>query len=641
MGREDQPAPSPRASARSRRRYETTKSLHHPRPDYQRPLLSLSPKVREGLLRRLCTLYGEAAAQAWMPELERICRVYYAHKPRDMIERERDFSPLERFTEEDAILITYGDLIRGDDPSPLTTLSKFCGLQLGQAFNTLHILPFFPYSSDRGFAVVDFETVDPRLGTWQDLEAIETRYQLMFDGVINHVSSQSRWFQEFLDGNPRYREFFTAFSSPDELAAEQRSLIFRPRTSDVLTAYPTLDGPRHVWTTFSPDQIDLNYQNPEVLMRVLEILLLYVRRGADLIRLDAVTFLWARPGTPCVHLAETHEVVKLFRDVLRAVAPHVALVTETNVPHADNIAYFGDGDDEAHLVYNFALPPLVLHTFYTGDATALSAWAADLAPPSETTAFLNFLDSHDGIGLLAVRDLLPAAAVEHLVRKAREHGGLVSYRSEPDGSQTPYEINITWFSALNREDADEPIDLQVARFLASRAVALVLRGVPGLYLHSLFGTRNDRTSVLRTDVQRDINRSVVDYGAVVEALADPGTLISRTIRGITHLLRVRAAGRAFHPRGAQRVVPAGPGIFALQRTSPEGDRTVLCLTNVTAQPAGSEFALARLGNEATAWRDLLTEREFRAEGGILRTELPPYGLLWLRPAREEQGPEAG
>ncbi|MBE0616558.1 MAG: sugar phosphorylase, partial [Proteobacteria bacterium] len=338
MARELQAEPDTPPNTRPRRRYETTKSLHYPRPDYQRPLLTLAAEVREGFVRRLTALYGEAAARQWMPELERICRVYYAHKPTGMIARERDFDPLERFSEEDVILITYGDLIRGNDPSPLATLSKFCGLQLGRTVNTLHILPFYPYSSDRGFSVVDFETVDPGLGTWQDLEAIETRYQLMFDGVINHVSSQSRWFQEFLAGNPRYRGFFTSFSAPDELTQEQRSLIFRPRTTDVLTVYPSLDGPRHVWTTFSADQIDLNYQDPEVLMRVLEILLLYVRRGADIIRLDAVTFLWIRPGTPCVHLAETHEVVKLFRDVLRVVAPHVALVTETNVPHAENVA---------------------------------------------------------------------------------------------------------------------------------------------------------------------------------------------------------------------------------------------------------------------------------------------------------------
>ncbi|MBE0618068.1 MAG: sugar phosphorylase, partial [Proteobacteria bacterium] len=299
-----------------------------------------------------------------------------------------------------------------------------------------------------------------------------------------------------------------------------------------------------------------------------------------------------------------------------------------------------DGSDEAHLVYNFALPPLVLHTFYAGDATALSAWAADLEPPSETTAFFNFLDSHDGVGLLAVRDLLPATAVEFMVRRAQTHGGLISHRTEPDGRESPYEINITWFSALNREDANEPLTLQVARFLASRAVALVLRGVPGIYLHSLFGTRNDRAAVLRTDVKRDINRTVLDYAAVLEAIADPDSLVSRIIHGMTRLLQVRTRERAFHPRGAQRILPVAPEIFAVQRMSPEGDRTVLCLTNVTAHPTAGAVKLNQLGSRAPAWRDLLTGRDWLAEAEVLRIDLPPYGLLWLRPLPGEPREDA-
>jgi glycosidase len=295
-------------------------------------------------------------------------QVYYAYKTPRMIQMEESFNPHERFTEKDVILITYGDLIQAEDEKPLQILADFTKY-LKEAINTLHILPFFPYSSDRGFSVTDFEEVDPRLGTWEDILELKSSVKLMFDGVFNHISSKSRWFQEFLDGNPRFQEFFHCLLHPNRHPRGISEPDSRPRTSELLSTFSTLNGKRSVWTTFSKDQIDLNFKNPEVLLKMAQILLLYVRRGADLIRLDAITYLWHELGTSCAHLAQTHTVIKLFRDILDAVAPHVALVSETNVPHADNIQYFGDGHDEAQMVYNFALPPLVLHTFQTGSSS--------------------------------------------------------------------------------------------------------------------------------------------------------------------------------------------------------------------------------------------------------------------------------
>ncbi|MHC4453989.1 MAG: alpha-amylase family glycosyl hydrolase, partial [Planctomycetota bacterium] len=452
------------------RRFDGVKFVHSREPDYQKFHLEIPLDLHEKLLTKLSFLYGHETAMAYMPELERICRVYYAYRTEEIIESTKSFDPKERFTEEDVILITYGDLIREENISPLETLSKFCGIYLKQTINTLHILPFFPHSSDRGFSVTNFETVDPGLGTWENIEDLETRYNLMFDGVINHVSSKSRWFQRFLEGTPHYKDFFISYNSYDDLTPEERSLIFRPRTSDILTKFHTVYGEKYVCSTFSSDQIDLNYKNPQVLIRVIEILLLYVRKGADIIRLDAITFLWANPGTSCANLEQTHMVVKVFRDILELVAPHVALISETNIPHHENILYFGNGYDEAHMVYNFALPPLVLHTFYTKNTTVLSDWAVSLKPASEATAFFNFLDSHDGIGLMAVKDILSNDEIKFIIQRAREHGGLISYKVDKDGKEVPYEINITWFSALNREDDTGHIDRQVKKFIASRAI---------------------------------------------------------------------------------------------------------------------------------------------------------------------------
>ena len=579
---------------------------------------------------RLSFLYGRETAEKYMPELERICQVYYSYKPEVMIERERNFDPNERFNEEDIILITYGDLIHSDDRTPLAALSRFCGTYL-KAINTLHILPFFPYSSDRGFAVIDFETVDPHLGTWEDIEDLESRYHLMFDGVVNHVSSQSRWFEEFLKENPYYKNFFVAYESPSQITHEQRSMIFRPRTSDVLTRYQTLTGPTYVWTTFSDDQIDLDYHSPDVLMRVIEILLFYVRHGVDIIRLDAVTYLWCELGTSCVHLPQTHEIVKLLRDVLDEMAPPVSLITETNVPHKDNVSYFGNGQDEAHMIYNFALPPLVLHTFYTQDASKLSEWAAALEIPSNATTFFNFLDSHDGIGLMAVHEILTSEEIDDIVETAIEHGGFISYKTGPNGREVPYEVNITWFSALNLEDSGEDLAFQVKRFVASRAVSLVLQGVPGIYLHSLIGTQNDIDAVASQNSKRAINRSHIDEKAIHEAVKDPLSKVSRLSREFGRLISIRARQRAFHPNGAQRILSISPAVLTLVRTSPEEDQVILSLINVTPRAHHLEVPVEDTGSDASLWYDLVSGVEWMVDEGRLAFTVQPYDVVWLQP----------
>ncbi|MEA3359908.1 MAG: sugar phosphorylase [Thermodesulfobacteriota bacterium] len=616
-----------------RQSFETTNTVHNKEPDYERPPISIPVEARERIFSRMSFIYGEAAAMAKMPELERILKVYYAHKPEKMIRKGQEIDPEKRFTEKDVILITYGDLLQGEERSPLSNLARFCDTYLEGTINTLHLLPFFPYSSDRGFSIINFETVDPHLGTWDDIEDLEGRYQLMFDGVFNHVSSKSRWFQEFLDGNPYYLDFFISFISPADLTSEQRRIIFRPRTSDILTEFHTINGPSYVWTTFSKDQIDLNYTNPDVLIRIIEILLMYVRHGADIIRLDAVTYLWAEPGTRCVHLDQTHEIIKLFRDVLNVVAPGVALITETNVPHEENISYFGNGNDEAQMVYNFALPPLVLYTFYSENATALSKWAKTLKTPSKTTTFFNFLDSHDGIGVMAVKDILDKSEIDFIIDKAREHDGYVSFKTDEDGAEIPYEINITWFSALNREDSGEDIAFQVKRFVASRIIALILKGVPGIYLNSLIGTSNDIEAVQATESKRDINRTITDVRAITEALKDPLSKISRIGRELGRLITIRTKKRAFHPHGEQKILMISPDTFTVLRTSPEEEQQILSLINITSKVCHIEIPLSEVGSDEIYWYDIVSEMEWMADDKKLFLTLQPYDIIWLEPMR--------
>ena len=606
------------------------------KPDYTQSQFQLAPEARQRILDRLCKLYGKEAAKHWIPELERILKVHWACKPPELIEAERRLEPENRFTEQDTVLITYGDLLNGDKTYPLETLANFLREvpRFKDIINTLHILPFFPYSSDRGFSVQDFRAVDPKLGSWQDIGVLNQNYQLMFDAVFNHISSESEAFQEMLNGNPLFKDIFTVYHSPDELTPEQRALIVRPRTSDVLTQFQAIDGPIWVWTTFSPDQIDLNFRNPQVLLEILETLLIYIRHGADIIRLDAVTYLWEEPGTSCASLEQTHEVVKLFRDVLKIIAPAVAIITETNVPHAENVSYFGDGTDEAQMVYNFALPPLVLYTFYREDTTNLSKWAASLEYPSPTATFFNILDTHDGIGLMGAKNILPKEEIEFLIQTARQHGAFVSYKTGQDGQNEPYEINTTWFSALNFDNDIEDLSMQVKRYVASRSIALVLRGVPGIYFHGLVGTSNDVAKVLQTKVKRDINRPALVAQGLIESIQNPKSKLGQITAQFGNLLFLRRQYSAFHPNGPQTILNLVPEVFAVLRSSPTGAQHILTLTNVTAKAFSLIIPLSELGCLATQWYDLVKHRGWSATNNSLKVNLQPYDVIWLIPFAE-------
>jgi sucrose phosphorylase len=614
----------------------STKNFHLLEPDYTKPQLNIGEDFEERIRNKLRFLYGDESEDDLFAELSRLLKVYFAHKSHLMKEWEKDSDQKDRFTEQDVILITYGDLVCGKNQKPLVTLEQLCKTYLKGVFNTLHILPFYPYSSDRGFAVMDFEEVDPHLGTWDDILALKEDFQLMFDGVFNHVSSKSRWFQEFLNQNPDYEDFFTVFSTTEQISPDHLKLIVRPRTTDVLTEFKTLNGNRLVWTTFSPDQIDLNFKNPKVLLKMVEILLTYVRRGADIIRLDAVTYLWEELGTSCVHLDQSHVSIKLLRDILDVVAPHVALITETNVPHKENIRYFGNGHDEAQMVYNFALPPLVLHTFQTENSVKLTNWARSLERVSETATYFNFLDSHDGIGVMAVKNILTTEEIEMMALKVVEHGGFISYKAEGDGTEVPYELNITWYSAINRDDSDEPRELKIKRYLASRCVALVVMGVPGIYLHGLLGSKNDAEAVITERQTRSINRKTIRKRELLAKMDNQDSNIFRISSGITRLVYYRIKEKCFHPHAVQTILSLSDKVFCVLRTSVDESERILAIISITNESENLVVDLNSHGLRGKSWYSILSKNTIQAEDGKLELHLEPYDILWLK---ETQGVE--
>ncbi|MCC6263740.1 MAG: sugar phosphorylase [Bryobacterales bacterium] len=603
---------------------------YNERPDYTKELLQIPGKARERLLGSLAILYGEEKAAQCYPEVERILQVHCAHKPEELRERDRNFRDIDRFTERDVVAITYGDLIHSPKTPPLAMLRQIFDEVFAGTFNVVHLLPFFPYSSDRGFSVIDYMEVDPHLGTWADIHLLGESRRLMFDGVVNHVSSQSHWFREFLNGNPWYENFFISFSTKEAISPDHLRLILRPRTSSLLTAFPTLRGVKHVWTTFSPDQIDLNYRDEKVLFSVLEVLLYYVRQGADILRLDAATYLWRELGTSCAHLKQTHALIQFFRAVMDVVAPTVGLITETNVPHEDNISYFGDGHNEAHMVYNFALPPLVLWTLHSGDCTYLARWAASLHTPSPTTTFFNFLDSHDGIGLLPIRNILSAPEVQELVDRTYANGGLVSMRTNSDGTTTPYELNIPWYNAINPDNAGEDPDIKINRFLASRAIALAMKGVAAVYLPSIIGAHVTADTPINSKDPRSINRNTINAPALFEQLQDSSSAASRIAQRFSRMISLRVGCPAFHPAAAQRVLFVTPTIFSVYRESLDGRHVVLCLTNITSEPQEFNATPEQLHHKVHAWTGMLIGDRIPGKEGGLHIELKPYEVRWLK-----------
>lgn len=559
-------------------------------------------------------LYGETAGDAACAHLGKRMEAARPHivalRPAGLRER-------------DALLITYGDQVREPNVRPLRTLGEFCSKHLDGIVSGIHILPFYPYTSDDGFSVVDYKAVDPALGHWTDVAHIGHRFRPMFDAVINHISRQSAWFQAYVRGDLPYTDYFIECDPKADL-----SRVVRPRALPLLTPVETSRGTKHVWTTFSDDQMDLNFRNPQVLLEVLDVLLSYATHGAEFLRLDAIAYLWKEPGTSCIHLPQTHRIIQLIRAVFDVVAPHVMLITETNVPHADNVSYFGDGTNEAQLVYNFALPPLVLHAIHTGNATTLTRWAAGLSLPSDRVTFFTFLASHDGIGLNPARGILRDSEIEAMVERVRACGGLVSYKNNPDGSQSPYELNVNYFDALSNPDDKEPLDVQVDRFLVAQAIMLALMGMPGIYFHSLFGSRGWAEGVKQTGRNRTINRQKLERAALEHELAEPGSQRSRVFHGYSRLLKARAGNPAFNPYAPQRVIECGDAVFAVLRISPDDRQRVLCLHNLSNRPQQPSPDCDRLfGASSNSSLDLIARERMQVRSRAI--ELRPYQVLWL------------
>ena len=566
--------------------------------------------VHAQLAQHLGFLYPESNADRLADEVVAI----FGH-----FERQVPLPLHQLWSQQDCLLITYGDSIIDDSPAPLETLHQFLNQYLKDEISAVHVLPFCPFSSDDGFAVIDYTQVNPKLGDWLEIAKIAEDYRLMADIVINHVSSESQWFQNYRDGVEPGATFFMEANVGDDLSA-----VVRPRASSLLRPTETVNGLKHVWCTFSHDQIDLDFRNPKVLLEFLKIIRLYLQHGVSIFRLDAVGFLWKEPGTTCMHLPQTHEVVKLIRTVTDAFAPGTLLITETNVPNHENLTYFGNRN-EAHVIYNFSLAPLLVHALLTGKTEYLKRWMMTMPPAPVGCTYLNFTASHDGIGMRPAEGLLSDEEQLQLVETVRRFGGCVSTRRTPDGSELVYELNVSLFDAL-RGTVEEEDAWQVERFLCSQTVMLGLEGIPAFYIHSLLATPNDLDGVATTQHNRSINRYKWNWSDLQQRLSDKGSVHHQVFQELSRRIQLRHQMPPFHPNATQFTLQLSDPFFAFWRQSTDRSQSVFCVHNMTNTV--QELRLSDLNLILIdSWYDAISGTRFDDQNAVLN--VTPYQSLWI------------
>ena len=548
---------------------------------------------------------------------DRIFDLFWPDKSQ-LIDR-REIAEKHLWDESDVAIITYGGTFRSDGERPLRTLHRFLKNYIGETIGAVHILPFFPYSCDDGFGVIDYLSVDEDLGDWSDIEAIASDYRLMADLVINHGSSQSAWFQQFLSNEAPGKDYYYTADPAADLGQ-----VVRPRAHPLLTPFRTSAGDRYVWSTFSTDQLDFDFRNPEVLVEFIKIIRAYIDHGVRIFRLDAVAFLWKKIGTSSINLDETHEIVRLLRTLMDHDAETLIIITETNIPNHENLTYFGN-ENEAHVIYNFSLPPLLTHALLTGNALYLKRLTRSNPPALTGCTYLNFTASHDGIGLRPTEGALPQGEVDQMLAAIQSFGGRASMRRGPGGTEKPYEMNISYFEAM-QGTLDGPDDHQVDRFMAAMAIMLALEGIPALYIHSLLATPNGYEEVNTTGHNRSINRRQLNYEEIDGKLADLTTIEAKVFGRVLSLVEIRKAQPAFHPNAVQFTLALPEGLFGIWRQSHERRQSIFAITNVTKEEKTLSLADINL-IAGHGWWDLISADSIADIEGELT--LSPYQSVWI------------
>ncbi len=519
-------------------------------------------------------------------------------------------------SEKTSLVICYGDNINSNQKSSIQVFQNFFKKNLNKYFNAIHFLPFYPSSSDSGFAVKDHYKIERRIGSWSDIKKISKSNHVMADIVINHSSARGLWFKNFLKKKRPGKDYFLTVNSKFNT-----SKVVRPRDHKLLKKIDIFRKSDYLWRTFSADQIDLDFKNPSVLLRFIKIMVHLVSNGVTIFRLDAIAYLWKKNGTNCINLKQTHEIVKLLRLISNLLNVETIIITETNLPEKENLSYFGK-NDEANWIYNFSLPPLLIHAFLFENSSYLKKWSKKLPNTKFQNSYLNFIASHDGIGIRPTEGILNEKSLNNFLKRLKKNGSKFSYRKVQNKSRKVYEANITVFDALKKSDTDPNGKFFLERYIAAHAIMISFEGIPAIYFNSLFGKSNDEAKYVITGNNRDINRYKWSYENITKKLKDKNSKQSIFYQNLGKLLETRRKQKAFHPNAKRLNINLGSKIFCYERISLDKKQSIICITNLS-----TKLQYIKINKNLNKYRDLLGGKIFFTLDKKIK--LDPCQTIWL------------
>ena len=558
-------------------------------------------------------------------KLDNIYKIFLSKKEINFFENEiiqiikyfnkKNSKKRKAFSEKTTLLICYGDSIYSEKKKSFKVFKNFFKKKLNNYFNTIHFLPFYPSSSDSGFAVKDHYKVENKFGNWSDIKNISKLNNVMADVVINHSSARGLWFRNFLKKKEPGKDYFLTVDSKFNT-----SKVVRPRDHKLLKKIKIFNKSDFLWRTFSPDQIDLNFKNPSVLIQFIKIIIHLINNGITIFRLDAIAYLWKENRSKCINLKQTHEIIKLLRIVINLLNVQTTIITETNLPEKENLSYFGK-NDEANWIYNFSLPPLLIHAFLFENSSYLNKWSKKLPNTKSGNCYLNFIASHDGIGIRPTEGLLNKNTLNNFLKRLKKNGSKFSYRKVQNKIKKVYEANITVFDALKKSDFDQVGKFYLERYVSAHAIMISFEGIPAIYFNSLFGTANDEAKFIITGNNRDVNRYRWNFKNITKKLKNNKTKQSIFYKNITNLLDIRKKQKAFHPNASRLNLNFGPKIYGFKRISKDKKQTILCITNLS-----SNIQKTQLNKTYYSWINLIGSK-IRINKKFLI--LKPFETIWL------------
>ena len=520
-----------------------------------------------------------------------------------------------KINESTSLVICYGNSVTDGNKKSLKVFNKFYKKYLKNNFNSVHFLPFYPSSSDSGFAVKDHYKIEPRLGSWKDVKIISKNCNVMADLVINHSSARGLWFSNFLKNKSPGKDYF--FTVDKNFNSKK---VIRPREHKLLKKIKLSNETKYLWRTFSPDQIDLNFKNPKVLIRFIKIIFNLINNGVRIFRLDAIAYLWKENGNTCINHTNTHNIIKFIRLVCNLLKTECIIITETNLPEKENLSYFGN-NDEANWVYNFSLAPILVYSLLFEDSNKITKWSKNFPIAKLNNNYLNFIASHDGIGMRPIEGILSTNTQKKFLSRLKKNGGEFSYRKVQGVRKKVYEANITLFNAFKYSDFDKSGIFGFERYMAAHTIMISFDGIPAIYFNSMFGNSNDNSKYIISGNKRDLNRYRWNKDKIEDHLKDQNSKQNKYYKNMSNILAIRSKQKAFHPNAIRKTLKLGANFFGIKRVSTDNKQSIYCITNMT-----SKLQLLKVNKNIFYKRNLFNSKLTKKSGKI---QFEPFQTVWL------------